>query len=328
MQTNTKFKLAAILLAATGLATWINYEESPPEKDTQGATSIPLKIPPHPKPPEKNIGISEPTSQTGLSPVLNAASAPEKQKGYKTDNECIGNMFYGRYQKPSQTPDEKFSNLRWAIEEFSGNNMPETFDKAAAGLGIPKAKLIADLRNSAINVFQSTQTSSYKTDIDWLNHWNNLKIALKYTGLTDMGEFNPALSAAAVSYDEASLIRNRDAYMLNGARDIFQSIREEFRGINDDYVANIQNGARRGRSLDEALEKLPPDQRIKLREKVDIIIYVTDTLLSQDSQSYLKIGIDENTYDLLGRIKRSYMLDQKINNDLATQCKGEAFTPR
>jgi hypothetical protein len=328
MQPKTNLKLTAILLAATCMVTWINHEESPDEKDPQGSASSSPKIEPPSTSLQKNIGEPEGTSQTGLSPVLKAASAPEKPKEYKSDNECIGNMFYKRYQNPSQTPDEKFSNLRWAIGEFSGGSMPDTFDKAATGLGVPKEKLIADLRNSAINVFKSAQTSGYKTNINWFNHWNEHKIAHKYAGLTDIGEFNPVLSAAAVSYDEESLIRNRDTYALNTAREIFQTIKDQLKGINDDYVANIQNGTRRGRSLDEALEKLSPDQRIKMREEVDIIIYVTDTLLSHKDQSYLEIGIDKNTYDLLGRIKRSYILDQKIVNDLAAQCKNESYTPR
>lgn len=328
MQPRTKLKLATILLAATGLATWMNHEDSPPENNQHGASSNPVSFSPLSIVSQRNIGGQEPEPQTGLSNILNSASSTERQKEYKSDNECIGNMFYKRYQDPTQTPDEKFSNLRWAIEAFPGSNMSDTFDKAAVGLGIPKAKLIAELRNAATNVFQGTQTSGYKTDIDWLNYWNTLKIAHRYTGLTDMGEFNPALSKAAVSYDEDYLIIKRDKYVVNSAKDIFQNIKGQFSHIKDDQTAPAQNFAARREQLDEVLEKLSPDQRKRLREQIDIIIYATDTVLAQDSQSYLKIGMDENTYDLLGMIKRSYTLGQRINADLATQCKSETYTPK
>lgn len=328
MQVKTKITLGSFLLAAAGLSLWLtNNDDTPPKpQDALPAPMLTTDI----THITETLPISGNQARSTTSPPPSAPTQ-EKQKIYKSSSECIGNMFYSRSTQLSLTPDERFSNLRWAVEIFAGKETPEILNNAAAGIGTDKAKLISELKAAAISVFKDTQTSTYKTNLDWLNHWNNLRIAHKYAGLTETGETNTTLSVAAVSYDEALIIQNRDVYAQSAAIEVVAKINDQLTPIALRFQQLNDSRRSRNEYLREAIDKMPLETKIHLREQIDLALYATDTLYAQDSESYLKIGMSADMYDFIGLIKRTGILDQKISDDFSKQCKldtGAAYTPR
>jgi hypothetical protein len=318
----TKLGVGAFLLAGLGMMYWSASEETAPIPEPS-ASPVAQNAQ-----DSKRPNISQPLKAASALPPIDAPpsiqiQAEPQRIDFKSDNECMATMFYRRSLSPTKNPDDKFSNLRWAVESFQGKDMPETFKNAANTLGVDKSKLISDLRAAALSVFKDASTSDLKTNQDWVNYWNSQKIAYRYTGLTDTGEFNDTLATAYVSYTPDTLMENRDIYMLNAAKEIVRTIKPILDMIETSHNENKNNGLRRGPSLDKALEKLDLNQKVALREQIAIITYVTDTILAAHSESYMMIGLSVEHYDLMNRITFSGLLNQKINSTLSEQCKLE-----
>lgn len=312
MKNKGKIALSSLTLVAALVGLW------PSDDDANDAT-----------PKSKEPAASWLNSLTSASPTHqdkteanSEKSSPPTQPFKKAiaDGDCLGEMFYQKALKPSNTPYENFSNLLWATESYRQLTREATIENAANGLGVSKAELIKSLKTAATSVFKDTPTSNLKSSLDWVNYWNHQVIAYEYAGLTDTGNPNESYSRAAVSYDIPTLIKNRDQYIKGAAIEILPKLTQHLQKIYTRYEGLRNNGKTFGFSLEQSLEDLSPSEKIDLIDKIDLLFHAERALKIDITGPDGEIRMDSKLYDFAKSISNTGILGTLITKDSQQEC--------
>jgi len=306
--------VAALLIGGIGAWSLLDSEDEQVSSRPSDKNSTVVK-----PSPEKSfsIAVSVPTLVASSPSLIN----PPPPKIERTNEECVVNLFYSRYLASRTTPDSKFSNLRWAVEEFGMGITPESLEKAAKALSIDKVTLITMLREAAIAVFRETPTWNLNTNLAMQEYWNDQIIAHRFTGLTNEGNFDEGLAIATTQTTKDTLISNRDSFMINASKEIMPELRALLEKINTAYNHSIAEKMRRGSALDKALETIPHEQQVRLREQIAIVNRTLKTVMGNTPEALDQLGLTNELNDTMIRISQSRYLDIKISIHYSEECR-------